>query len=423
MKRPLGKMAQVGARQAWLWRHGRSFGEHAFNERPRLLVDVSAILRHDAQTGIQRVVRAVWSELRRRRGAGFELVPVYAGTTHGYCRAPADFLERKGIGAFYGEEQPVRVAAGDKFLGLDLSAHVLPKYRRQLKAWQNHGASIHLVVYDLLPLERPAWFTRSAVNHFRRWFELLTQQADQAICISDHVARELQRQLASSRRTWRPEIARMRMGADIAASVPSSGLGEDVQRVLEHLRFRPAILMVGTVEPRKGYEAALAAFEHLWRTRPDSPDLVIVGKPGWKTEAIQTLIRSHQEFGRRIHWFDRMSDEGLCLLYDGCRGVLMASRGEGWGLPLVEAAMHRRYVLARDLPVFREHGLPNLVYFSDDSPQLLAERLMQLANIGQTPAPLTTLTTWSDCVSELLHTIGIVDAQLTPEEPLLRKAS
>ena len=378
MKR-VARAANIGARQAWLWRHRDAFGRGVSGERPRVLVDVSAIIRHDAQTGIQRVVRAVWSDLASRNQDEFQVLPVYATSTRGYCYAPASFLV-DGSGEL--PATPVSVRAGDKFLGLDLSAHLLPKYRRQLRAWRSHGASIHLVVYDLLPLMRPDWFNGTTSGHFRRWFEVLTEEADQAICISDQVVRDLQHHLAGSGR--RPAIGRLRMGSDISASVPSIGTCADLKRLLDQIRFRPAVLMVGTVEPRKGYDSALAAFEHLWRTRPkDAPDLVIVGKGGWKTAGLQNHINSHPERGRRLHWFDRMSDEGLCLLYGACRGLLMASSGEGFGLPLIESAMHRRYVLARDLPVFREQKLPNVLYFNDDAPAALGDRLLELVSIGQ----------------------------------------
>lgn len=408
------RASELGARHTWLWRYRRGGGDPAGGDRPRLLVDVSTILRYDAQTGIQRVVRAVWSELFRSNGPGLEVLPVYATSAHGYCYAPLDFLERKADAQ---APTPVRLRSVDKFLGLDLSAHLLPKYRQQIREWRANGATVHVMVYDLLPLQRPAWFTTSAVNHFCKWLDLVAAEADQAICISDQVVRDLNLRLKSRSRKTLPEVVRVRLGGDIAATLPSTGIDEGVTEILERLRFRPAILAVGTVEPRKGYEVALAAFDHLWR-RPDAPDLVIVGKPGWKTEQLQASIRSHPEFGRRLHWFDRMSDEGLCLLYEACRGVLVASRGEGWGLPLMEAAMHRRYVLARNLDVFREHGLPNILYFDDDSADALSERLSELVVIGQHPAPSADLPTWSDCVESLLNRLGLIDLKALQVEPL-----
>lgn len=404
--RKLAFFARLGARYAWLWRHRQGFGEPVKAELPRLLVDVSAIIQHDAQTGIQRVVRAVWSELRRRDGEGFRLVPVYASHSRGYCYAPIDFLETP-VAAL--SRDPVSVHAGDKFLGLDLSAHFLPKYRQQLAAWRAHGATLHMVVYDLLPLLRPQWFSTTAAAHFRKWFSLLTEDVDQALCISKQVSRDLRESLRDRAPASSLAIANLTMGGDIASSRPSQGISNEVSQLLDRLRFRPAILMVGTIEPRKGYEAALPAFEALWRTRgSEAPDLVIIGKPGWKTAALQKYIRSHPEHGRRLHWLDQVTDEGLCRLYEACRGLLVASHAEGFGLPLAEAIMQRRPVLARDLAVFHEQRLPNVKFFEDDRPAALGEKVMELLKSGPLPATVELdLPTWSDCVDGLLRDIGI----------------
>jgi glycosyltransferase involved in cell wall biosynthesis len=414
------RAAATGARKAWLWRNRFQFVERTDSDVPRLLVDVSEIIRNDAQTGIQRVVRAVFSELDRRSGNGFLVQPVFASSTHGYCYAPSGFLRPTGAIESH-VPRPVKVRGNDKFLGLDLAAHLLPYYRSQLSAWKANGATIHLLVYDLLPLDHPEWFSAATASRFAKWAEVLVEQADQAICISNDVATDLGRRL----RGKSPSVARLRMGADMAASLPSTGVSLEVSRVLLRIRSRPAILMVGTIEPRKGYDVALAAFEHLWRIRPlDAPDLVIVGKPGWKTTELQRIIRSHPEQGNRLHWLGNASDEALSRLYGDCAGVLIASHAEGFGLPLVEAAMFRRNVLARSLPVFREQRLPNVRFFQDDSPAALGQRVLELAKLGEMgPAPLAQLPTWSDCVADLLREIGIEHAECTRTELPLRKAS
>jgi len=393
------------ARHRWLLRHRSAFARTGAEEQRRLLVDVSAIMQHDAQTGIQRVVRAVWSELSRRGGNAFEVIPIFATKSHGYCYAPPDFLRR----AQSSSHEIVAGGTGDVFLGLDLSAHLLPRYRAQLRAWRRAGATINLVAYDVLPLVRPEWFSRQSVSYFREWFDILRAEADQAVCISDQVARELCEQLAIAGAIDRPSIGRLQMGGDISASLPSSGMSNATRQLLHGLPFRPAILMVGTIEPRKGYDIGLGAFEYLWEARPkDAPDLIIIGRPGWKTERLQARLRSHAQFGKRLHWLDNVSDEALCAFYDGCRGVFMASRGEGFGLPLIEAAAHRRYILARDLAVFREQRLPNVLYFDDDRPAALGDRIMHLLTISHAgPAPAADLPSWGDCVDRLLVEIGL----------------
>jgi glycosyltransferase involved in cell wall biosynthesis len=423
--RSLSSAIEIGARRAWLWRHRDCFGRSSEGALPRLLVDVSTIIRHDAQTGIQRVVRAVWSELKQRHGREFELIPIFATSAHGYCCAPVDFLES---GCPSGEAEAASAGPSDRFLGLDLSAHILPAYHQQLRSWRKAGASIHLLVYDLLPIVRPDFFNARTVGRFRRWFDVLAHEADQAICISRQVGRDLRERLWMADAGERPAISCIGLGGDIAASRPSIGMCGNLSRLLDRMRFRPAVLMVGTVEPRKAYDVALAAFEHLWASgRGDTPDMVIAGKSGWKTDELQARIRNHPEYGRRLYWLDRVSDEGLLKLYEACRGVLMASHAEGFGLPLLEAVTHRRRVLARDLPVFREQELPNVSYFEDGRPEVLGGRIMELVASSHEPAVLAMkLPTWSDCVEQLLAEIGLsfpVDGQFKTSSGRLRTCS
>jgi glycosyltransferase involved in cell wall biosynthesis len=287
-----------------------------------------------------------------------------------------------------------------------------------------HGATVHLVVYDLLPLLRPEWFNPRMHAHFCRWFTLLSEDTDQALCISRQVSRDLRDRLHTSHRGSMPKIAHIDMGADIAATRPTTGVSPEVADLLDRLRFRPSVLMVGTIEPRKGYDVALAAFEHLWRQRQgDAPDLVIIGRGGWKTAKLQQAIRSHAEHGRRLHWLEGVSDESLCKLYGASRGLLMASHGEGFGLPLREAAEQGCPVLSRDLPVFREQNLPNVLFFEDERAPELSARIMDLLRFSATKLSLTDrLPTWSECVDGLVATIGLPSARADARESPLRKA-
>ncbi len=414
---PLGSRV---ARFWWVRRHRAAFGGEALGRsaRPgpaqRLLVDVSVIIRHDARTGIQRVVRAVWLELQRLSGTKLQVIPIFASQGHGYCYACAGFLNGHGsasaaAGAPTAAGQPVTAGPGDIFLGLDLTAHLLPKYTAQIASWRTAGASIHLVVYDLLPITHPDWFQGSTRRNMGRWLRSLVRYADQALCISSDVAMQLQAWLDRHPRQagGTPRIHTIRLGADLAATMPSTGLLPGAQAVLDRVEARPTVLMVGTIEPRKAYDVALRAFEHLWRTRPtDAPRLIIVGKPGWKTADLQARMRGHPERGRRFEWLDDASDEFLERLYGSCRAMLMTSRGEGFGLPVVEATSHDMPVLVRDLPAFREHGLPDAAYFDDDRPAALGDKLMALVSAPAKAAPSVSLPTWSDCVRDLLDAIG-----------------
>lgn len=414
-------LANAAIRRLWLARNRPAFRDRDGSRKPRLLVDVSVIMRHDAATGIQRVVRSVWSQLSKLESAEFDVVPVYAGRTHGYCYAPVDFLSRRGNGG----RVPVGARAGDKFLGLDLTAHYLPNFSDQLAEWRSNGASLHLVVYDLLPLSRPDWFEPATSRHFARWLDTLMGHADQALCISDSVARELRHRTIGTAAHQRLNVGRLHLSGDISGSLPSVGLSNEVEELLETARSGRSVLMIGTIEPRKGYDRALDAFERLWESRREgAPDLIIIGKAGWKTGPLQQRIRSHPQHGRRLHWLEDVSDEALTGFYEASRAVLLASFDEGFGLPAIEAATHRRWALVRDLPVFREQRLPNLRYFEDDSPDALARNVMALIDAAdEAPPPVAVPLNWSWCVDRLLEEIGLGREQGIRPAPMLRIVS
>ena len=94
----------------------------------------------------------------------------------------------------------------------------------------------------------------------------------------------------------------------------------------------------------------------------------------------------------------------------------MPSRGEGFGLPLAEAAVHGRWILARDLAVFREQNLANVLYFSGDDPDRLADKLIELvATAARAAPPRIMLPSWSECLEKLLDELGLGSHQISAQ--------
>jgi glycosyltransferase involved in cell wall biosynthesis len=181
------------------------------------------------------------------------------------------------------------------------------------------------------------------------------------------------------------------------------------QQLMENERV---VLMVGTVEPRKGYDQALEAFSELWETNErTAPCLVIVGKRGWKTEALQQDILDHPEMGRRLFWLSSANDDLLEELFRGCTGLLVASYGEGYGLPITEALSHNCPVLARDLPVFREIAFPGVTFYSGTASNELAQALsVWLDSVeGEWKGEdlRAGLPIWSDSASDVVNVLGL----------------
>lgn len=101
-----------------------------------------------------------------------------------------------------------------------------------------------------------------------------------------------------------------------------------------HAIDRPYFLFVGTVQPRKNLERVIAAFAALAVSQ--QPLLVIAGKKGWLTAAIE---RRAQELGvaDRVRFVGYLPDADLPPLLSGALGFVFPSLYEGFGMPVLEA--------------------------------------------------------------------------------------
>ena len=350
----------------------------ALNREPRiprqLLIDVSELVRRDARTGIQRVTRSILLELLESPPPGYAVRPVYATQDEPGFR----YATMAGHPAFVGageNDAAIEINAGDIFLGLDLQHHVAIARKECLRFMHRHGVKVYFVVYDLLPLLLPHAFYHGAEERHQKWLSVLAG-FDGALCISRSVAEELQDWLRANPRTQpRPfKVGWFHLGADIENSSPTLGMPVDAREILDNLSARPSFLMVGTVEPRKGHAQTLAAFERLWAAGHEL-NLVIVGKTGWMVDALIDRLRSHPENGKRLFWLEGISDEYLEKVYARATCLIAASEGEGFGLPLIEAARHKLPVIARDIPVFREVAGDHAWFFSGTGAENLEQSI------------------------------------------------
>jgi glycosyltransferase involved in cell wall biosynthesis len=357
----------------------------------QLFVDVSELAMSDAGTGIQRVVRQVLAQWLASPPAGWRVEPVHsagAGLPWRYARRAAARLA--GRSQCWVNEEVIRPRAGDVFFGLDLHTSLPLENESLLVAMRERGVRVCFALYDLLPVRMPSSFTPGMQASFEQWLRTVSTLAGGVVAISRASAEDFIRWLDEHppQRSSPLDIGWFQLGADLpqARDVKPSGAQSES---LRKATARAALLMVGTLEPRKAHAQALDAMELLWQRGVDL-NLVIVGKAGWLTDALVLRLRGHAELGRRLFWFEHASDALLAQLYSRCAALLAPSQGEGFGLPLVEAAQHGLPIIARDLPVFREVAGDHAFYFTGLSADELAsaiERWLSLHSRSEHPGP------------------------------------
>lgn len=382
----------------------------------QLLVDVSVVARNDIRTGIQRVVRSQLMGLFASPPDGFRVEPVMLTNHGGHWVYEYAHDYGAGLHGAPGATFPqavVDAVAGDILFVVDFALDwcIAASEQGLYDAWRRAGVSINVAVYDILPLTLPSRFPWYAEELHGTWLSQIAQFSDHLVCISETVAAETRDWLSSYDPDLRlPAIVGVPLGADIEASAPTTGLPDDADRVLAQIDEVPTFIMVGTIEPRKGHLQAIAAFETLW-AEGRTERLLIVGAEGWMglpakhkrtIPQILSTIRESPNLGNRLLWLDRVSDEYLEKLYAASACLLAASEGEGFGLPLVEAARHGIPVLARDIPVFREIGQNDVTYFSGGGAEDLAAAIRSwVAGGARPPASASPPRTWRENVEHL----------------------
>lgn len=98
----------------------------------------------------------------------------------------------------------------------------------------------------------------------------------------------------------------------------------------------PLVLAVGTIEPRKRYDALIAAFARA-RSQPGGPRmLAIAGPKRWRAEE---TVAAADAYGvtDTVRFLDFIPEADLATLYSTADVLAMPARYEGFGLPVVEA--------------------------------------------------------------------------------------
>lgn len=381
----------------------------------QLLVDVSELVQRDANTGIQRVARAILNEWLRHPPPGYRVEPVFADPGLGRYRYARRFTcSFLGIPDDWAEDSPIDFFSEDQFVGLDLQPQLVPQMHAALSAMAVSGVRMAFVVYDLLPVLMPQHFNNDGA-WFEKWLQAISRH-ERLICISRAVADELRVYLEKHppANGLMPEICWFHLGADLESATSNSYSPENGDNALEGLvSSRPSFLMVGTIEPRKGHAFALDAFDQFWSEGGDAT-LVIAGKQGWAVDEICKRIRQHPENGKRLIWLEKATDGQLTQLYNSCSCLIAASEGEGFGLPLIEAARYDMSILARDIPVFREVAGKHATYFDGATPHDLRDGMeswLAANRAGNVPrSGELSILTWRESATALLHSLGVVDS-------------
>ena len=306
----------------------------------KVALDVSAVPPHIAGAG-----RYIAELARRLPDAGVSTTLV---TRRGDTERWRDRSPRAEVRGLMPNERVARLAYEAWLVGASVTARDSDIWHAPHYTMPRRGSTPTVVtIHDLTFFTNPEWHERSKVAFFRRAITYSAEHARVLVSVSDFSARLIDAMIPAH-----APIVVAPLGVELAIFQPEDRDDESILRSHALPADVPFIFFVGTVEPRKGLDVLLDAFGEIARDDHEV-ELWLAGQAGWGEGPIEAQIEGHP-FHARIRRLGFVVDALLPVLYRHARAVTYPSRGEGFGLPVLEAMACGASVVTTDGTVMAE---------------------------------------------------------------------
>jgi glycosyltransferase involved in cell wall biosynthesis len=228
-------------------------------------------------------------------------------------------------------------------------------------------AALVVTIHDVVPWTHPETLTARGLRFHQRMGARAAMEADLIVTHTLAVATQLRELLAPG-----AEVVAVPAGFSSNLVVPD----DETQRRSHLVGKGDFLLFVGTAEPRKGLDTLL---DSLAEPAMRDQSLVVVGPQGWGGVDVRQEAEARGIAGR-VTVTGRVDDVDLAALYAGASLLVMPSRAEGFGLPVLEAMALGVPVVTSDDPAMCELGGGATQVFAVGDPTALSAAIASVLN-------------------------------------------
>lgn len=232
-----------------------------------------------------------------------------------------------------------------------------------------------VTAHDLMYVHHPQFLDPRWTARLLRGTAALATRAHLWICVSEHTRDDLVRiyGIARGRTVVVPhgvDPIFTTAGADparAAATARRLGLGTD-----------PYFLFVGSIEPKKNLPLLLEAYGRACARGGVRARLAIAGRAAWGAPEADAALARHPTLRERVRFLGFVAPEDLPPLVAGARALLLPSRYEGFGMPVLEAMAAGTPVACSDRGALPEVAGGAALHHDPDDVAGIAEQLARL---------------------------------------------
>lgn len=198
------------------------------------------------------------------------------------------------------------------------------------------GARIGAYIYDVIPLSHPQFCEAELTGYFSEHMGPLCAIADFFLTISDYTRITFE---AMMRGLGIRPVPMATVGLAHEMTEPKTRT-QVWPKALAAIEGRPFVAYVSTVEGRKNHLYVVQVWQRLSAMGIDVPDLIFVGRKGWRNGPLMSLLEETAYLDGRVHIVHDLTDAELNAVYERAKFTVFTSTIEGWGLPVGESLLH-----------------------------------------------------------------------------------
>lgn len=398
---------------------------------------------HTTVTGITRVtlslVNYILYEMDQQAAAKYQFVHQY-GDGDGVMLVTKDYMRRVVraamhdapdltamqdlIGEIRRKSSVFRLRAGDTYLivGAFWEFVANPSW---LAGMRYRGVNIGCYIYDLIPITYAQYCMQALTDAFTLAFSETARLLSFALTISSFVADEVTSYLDKHeipRFPVEPVLLAHELRFEDRSARPASR--RQASATVKCIADIPFVLCVCTIEARKNHTYLFSIWQRMIDAGLAVPDLVFVGRPGWRVGELMADIEDSSYLDGRLHILNGLSDDELASLYDQCLFTAFPSFVEGWGLPVGESLAHGKVCVASSTSSVPEVGGPHAIYVDpfdlEDGFAVISDLVRNPGKIAEMEAELRNSfkpRTWNDVGRDFFSITERLLAKLEPSVP------
>ncbi|RKX33370.1 MAG: glycosyltransferase family 1 protein [Verrucomicrobia bacterium] len=225
-----------------------------------------------------------------------------------------------------------------------------------------------VTIHDLIPLRFPDHAPRARKSRLLPLYRFLVREAvlraDAVICPSNATLNDIVTQFNLSRERQ----SRLHV---VPEGIPA-GLKPDPAKREKY----PLLLFVGRRDPYKNLPLLINAFARLRRTMPQVR-LEVIGPPDPRYPEAEQLA-TRLKLGSAVTWRGYVPAEEMITAYQRAHAVVLPSRCEGFGLPVLEAMACGCPVICSRAGALPEVAADAALYVDPLTPEALAEAMVRV---------------------------------------------